>query len=122
MIDRLSPLARNVVLVVLALLFAWFCWEVRSVLNPLILGYLLAFILHPLVLRLEKRGWTRRKAVNVIFGAFAVLLVLLGLVLFFQARTLARSFSSEEGFGQKIDARIEEAIRDNQKELQWIFG
>ena len=121
MIDRLSPLARNLALLALVLLLVWFCWTVRSVLNPLILGYLLAFILHPLVLRLEKRKWTRRKAVNVIFGAFAVGLVLLGTAIFFQARSFVNSFASDEGFGKKIDARIAEAVRDHQEELQWML-
>lgn len=120
MIDRMSPLARNLSLVALCLLLGWFCWVVRSVLNPLILGYLLAFILHPLVLRLEKRGWTRRKAVNVIFGAFALGLCLMGAAVFFQARSLVTSFASDEGFGKKIDARFEEAVRDHQKEIQWL--
>jgi len=119
-IDRLSPLARNLALVALCLLLGWFCWVVRSVLNPLILGYLLAFILHPLVLRLEKRGWTRRKAVNVIFTAFAMGLFLMGAAVFFQARSLVTSFASDEGFGRKIDARFEEAVRDHQKEIQWL--
>lgn len=122
MIDRLSPLARNLALIALFLLLAWFCWVVRSVLNPLILGYLLAFILHPLVLRLEKRGWTRGKAVNVIFGTFAVGLLLLGTAVFFQGRSLVTSFASDEGFGKKIDARIDEAIQGHQKELQWLVA
>ncbi len=61
MIDRLSPTARKVVLVALFVLIGWFLWTVRSVLNPLILGYLLAFVVHPLVLKLEKRGWRRRR-------------------------------------------------------------
>ena len=60
MIDRLSPTARNIALFVVFVLIAWFCWSVRPVLNPLILGYLLAFVLHPLVLRLERRRWKRR--------------------------------------------------------------
>lgn len=122
MIDRLSPRTRNVALVALVLLLAWFFWVVRSVLNPLILGYLLAFILHPLVLRLEKRGWTRSKAVNLIFGAFAVALVLLGTAVFFQARSFVTSFASDEGFGKKIEARFEEAVRDHQKELHWLLA
>lgn len=122
MIDRLSPLARNFALVALCLLLGWFCWIVRSVLNPLILGYLLAFILHPLVLRLEKRGWSRRKAVNVIFGAFAMALCLLGAAVFFQARSFVSSFASDEGLGAKIDARFEEAVRDHQKEIQWVLA
>ena len=60
MIERLTPTWRRVALAALALLVLWFCWTVRAVLNPLILGYLLAFVLHPLVLSLERRGWNRK--------------------------------------------------------------
>jgi len=61
-LDRLSPVRRNLALAGLFALLVWFFWSVRSVLNPLILGYLLAFVVHPLVLRLERKGWRRRKA------------------------------------------------------------
>ena len=61
MIDRLSPLARNIALAVIVVLSGWFLWSVRAVLNPLLLGYILAFVLHPLVLKLEKRGWRRQR-------------------------------------------------------------
>lgn len=122
MIDRLSPLARNIALGVLFVLLAWFAWTVRSVLNPLILGYLLAFILHPLVLRLEKRGWTRRKAVNLIFTGFAIGLTLLGVAIFFQARSLTREFASDEGLGAKIEARLDEGLHKYEKEIQWVMS
>ena len=70
MLDRLSKKKRNIGLLVVLALMGWFFWTIRSVLNPLILGYLLAFVLHPAVLHLErKRGWTRPRAVNVIFLA-----------------------------------------------------
>jgi len=88
-IERLSRARRNLVLLVLFALVVWFCWIVRGVLNPLLFGYLLAYILLPLVALLERRGMSRRKAVNLIFAGGFVLgtLVLLGLV--FQLRALA---------------------------------
>lgn len=122
MIDRMSPLARNIALGVLFVLLAWFAWTVRSVLNPLILGYLLAFILHPLVLRLEKRGWTRRKAVNLIFTGFAIGLTLLGVAIFFQARSLTREFATDEGLGAKIEAKLDEGLHKYEKEIQWVMS
>ncbi len=87
MLERLSRTKRNLVLLALAAGFGWFCWTVRAVLNPLILGYLLAFILHPLVDKLISRGHSRRTAVNLIFVAgFALaLLISVGLVLQFRA-------------------------------------
>jgi predicted PurR-regulated permease PerM len=87
-LERLSPARRNLVLLALALLLAWFAWSVRTVLNPLGVGYLAAYILMPLVVRLERRGLSRRAAVNWIFvtGFGVAALVLVGLA--WQLRTL----------------------------------
>jgi len=120
-IDRLSPSARKVALVALFILVGWFLWSVRSVLNPLILGYLLAFVVHPLVLRLERKGWKRRRAVNFIFGAFAVLLTLIGLGIFFQGRGLARELASEQGLGLKVRERIEQSVEEYHDEISWLI-
>jgi predicted PurR-regulated permease PerM len=89
MLERLSRTRRNLVLLVLAGLALWFAWTVRSVLNPLLVGYLLAYMLMPLVASVERRGNSRRKAVNLIFvGGFVLaLLVLAGLA--WQVRALA---------------------------------
>jgi predicted PurR-regulated permease PerM len=89
MLERLSRSRRNFVLFLLAVLVVWFCWTVRSVLNPLLFGYLLAYIMLPLVARVEARGYSRRAAVNLIFVVGFVLgaLVLAGLV--WQVRALA---------------------------------
>ena len=121
MIERLSPSWRGVALAALALLVGWFCWNVRSVLNPLILGYLLAFVLHPLVLKLERQGWKRKRAVNFIFGAFAVLLFLIGMVVFFQGRGLVRELSSEQGLGAKVNQRIDEALESYKTQIHWVL-
>src|SRR4029077_14783325 len=80
MLERLPRARRNLVLFVLGVLAAWFAWTVRSVLNPLLCGYLLAYILLPLVARVERRGHSRRAAVNLIFvtGFVLALLVFVG--------------------------------------------
>lgn len=121
MIDSLTPRTRNIALVAVFVLLAWFLWSVRSVLNPLILGYLLAFVVHPLVLRLEKRGWKRRRAVNFIFGAFAVMLTLVALGIYFQGRGLANELASENGLGLKVRERIEQAVEEYHDELSWVI-
>jgi len=120
-IDRFHPILRNVVLAALFLLVGWFCWSVRSVLNPLILGYLLAFVVHPLVLRLEQRGWRRRKAVNFIFTAFAVGFVLLAFVIFVQGRGLARELSGEGGLQKTISERVDQALAEYKDEVNWVM-
>ena len=120
MIDRLTPTWRRVALSALFVLVLWFSWSVRSVLNPLILGYLLAFVLHPLVLKLERRGWQRKRAVNFIFGAFAVGLCLVGLLVFLQGRSLARELSSDAGLGAKINLRVDQALETYKPQIQWV--
>jgi predicted PurR-regulated permease PerM len=119
-IDRFTPAIRNFVLTIVFVLLAWFCWSVRSVLNPLILGYLLAFVVHPLVLRLESRGWRRRKAVNFIFTAFALGFVALALVIFFQGRGLARELSVEQGLRKKVSERVDQALVEYKDEINWV--
>lgn len=121
MIERLSPQWRTVALVLLAVLVGWFAWTVRSVLNPLILAYLLAFVLHPMVLTLEQRGWKRQRAVNFIFGAFAILILAIGTVGFFQGRALARDFLSEQGLGPKLSQRIDAALVTYKDEIAWVI-
>lgn len=121
MIERLSAQWRTLALILLALLVGWFAWSVRSVLNPLILGYILAFVLHPMVLKLERRGWKRQRAVNFIFGAFAILIFAIGSMAFFQSRALVRDFVSEEGLGPKLSARIDEALLKYDEEIAWVI-
>jgi len=121
MIERLSAQWRTIALVLLALLVGWFAWSVRSVLNPLILGYILAFVLHPMVLKLEIRGWKRQRAVNFIFGAFAILIFAIGSMAFFQGRGLVRDFFSEEGLGPKLSTRIDEALLKYNDEIAWMI-
>ena len=69
MFQRMQPHWRNTALAVLAVLVLWFCWTVRSALNPLGVGLLFAYMLHPMVSNLERRGFSRKVAVNLIFGA-----------------------------------------------------
>lgn len=121
MIDRLSPLSRNILLVVVFLLIGWFLWTVRTVVNPLILAYLLAFVLHPMVISLERRGWARRKAVNFIFTATALLITALAVGIFFQGRGLARELSNEAGMQLKVRQRVDQALEQYRDEINWVL-
>ena len=107
MLQRLPRLWRNVSLAIVGALTLWFLWTVRGALNPLGVGLLFAYMLHPLVGSLERRGWSRKAAVNFIFGATAVGGVLLSLALLGQARTLWNDVR-ERGVLSKIDDRLSE--------------
>ena len=121
MIDRMPPLWRNIALAALLLFLGWFLYEVRSVVNPLILGYLTAFILHPLVLWLERRRWRRRTAVNFIFATFAVMVASTLVLLWFQGKALGREFTRPDGIGHQIEARVEQALQDHSREVDWVL-
>lgn len=88
MLEQLSKERRNWVLLGLGALALWLAWSLRAVINPLLLGYLMAFIANPMVRSLESRGWQHRNAVAAVFaGSFLITgLILLGL--FLQSRSL----------------------------------
>ena len=98
MLERLSRSKRNLALGLLALGLVWFSWTVRAVLNPVILGYLSAFVLAPLVRALERRGWGRRAAANLIFLGFFIITTLLLWVVIWQGRSLVHDVGHSEAF------------------------
>lgn len=120
MLERLSPARRNLALILLAALVLWFAWTVRWVLNPFILAYLLAYVLHPLVATLERRGWTRKAAVNVIFITAGALFVLVSFALIGQTRHLVDAFSSDQEIVRGIPERIDQGLGKLQTQLvEW---
>ena len=110
MLDRLAPHKRNWVLAALAALLLWFAWSVRSAVNPLLVGLMVAYILNPLVLRLERRGWSRKLAVNVIFGGAAIGGALLSLALSWQARALWNDVVIERQSFERIRDELGELV------------
>ncbi|TAJ23355.1 MAG: AI-2E family transporter [Planctomycetota bacterium] len=109
MLERLSPTRRNLALLVLFALVLWFAWTIRAVLNPLLLGYLCAYILHPLVVRLEARGFKRRTAVNLIFLVGFLGCGLLALGLWTQGRSLARDVLQNATLADQLKGQFESA-------------
>lgn len=110
MLERLSKTHRNLALLVIGALLIWFSWTVRSVLNPLILGYLLAFILRPLVQKLQDRGMGRRPAVNIIFVTFGMVLLIVGGAVFIQARQFVENQIVHVKDGDDLFTRAENNI------------
>ncbi len=119
MIERLSKTKRNIALAVIASLVIWFSWTVRSVLNPLLLGYILATMLHPMVGTLEARGWSRRASVNLIFASFSVLLAGVGVGVYVQGRAL-----TQDVFDSDVDllGRVEDAFNTFIEEHPTLFA
>jgi predicted PurR-regulated permease PerM len=108
MIERLPRVWRNVALLVLAALVLWFCWSIRAVINPLLIGYLCAYILHPAVQKLEDRGFSRRSAVLLIFLGGFVLAAGIGFGTFIQTKKLVQEVVTNEDVREKISTQFEE--------------
>ncbi len=117
----MSPRYRNLMLALVAVALLGFAWYVRSVLNPLIAAYFLAFVLHPLVLQLQNYGWSRKRAVNTIFVTAILLLGSVGLGIGGQALHYSQTVSNEgwrdeqiakvDSFLERHEARVKE-VRD----------
>jgi predicted PurR-regulated permease PerM len=108
MIERLPRLWRNAALLLLAALVLWFCWTIRAVINPLLIGYLCAYILHPAVQKLEDRGFSRRSAVLLIFLGGFLLAAGIGFGLFIQSKKLVQEVVTNEAVREKISTQFEE--------------
>ena len=126
MLERLDKTKRNVGLAAVAALLLWGGWSVRGVLNPLFLGYLLAYILRPSVRGLEQRGLGRRAAVNVIFSVFAAVVTITLVGLTFQAqqaceRLVAESRSGHDPFAV-AEERIDSVLEGASDWLHDMFG
>ena len=96
MLRKISPRTRNGLLALVGILLLAFAWMVRSVLNPLIAAYFLAFVLHPLVLRLQNYGWSRKRAVNTIFLTAFLVFGSVSFGIGVQAIQYSQAVSSEE--------------------------
>ncbi len=121
-LERSTPFFRNVVLLGLAFVVLWFLWSVRGVLNPLILGYLLAFIATPVVRRLKQRGLSHGAAVFVIFVGAALATCVLAAGLAYQGWHLTREVigeteSGEPGLVERLEKRVQGALEGTERRL-----
>lgn len=119
MLERLSPTVRNLLLAGLGVGLCAFAWSVRSVLNPLIAAYFLAYAIHPMVIALQRRrGFSRAAAVNTIFGLFffAVLITLVGLGL--QANRLVRSLPD---LAENVEGSLDAWIAEHPAAVSWVL-
>ena len=116
--ENLTPVRRNLLLAVVGALFLWFVWSIRAVVNPLLLGYLAAYILHPMVLKLERCGLRRRRAVAVIFlGGFVTAVLITGVVVL-QGQALVRDVVGNE----KVRGEISGALESSRTRVNDLLG
>jgi predicted PurR-regulated permease PerM len=121
MVQILPRSRRNAALLVLLVLVLWFCWTVRAALNPLLLAFLFAYMLHPMVLSLERRGWSRKRAVNLIYASAFAFAVLASFGLVLQARSLWINLVREKGMLETLEARLTDAMSDLERwSTEWL--
>lgn len=129
MLERLPRNRRNIGLALVAVLVLWFAWSIRSVINPLILGYMLAAIVVPIVRGLTKRGWSHRTSVVVVFAGATLMSLLLAVGMVVQMRFLVADLmphlrtgevsESSEGRASAGDTAEDEAgARDETEETE----
>ncbi|HEY3282977.1 MAG TPA: AI-2E family transporter [Armatimonadota bacterium] len=116
-LDRYNwrELAVGVVLVFLA---ASLLWRVRGALPPFIIAAVLAIILNPLILRIEKDGWPRARAVIAVFLVFfaltsAMLLTLVPIIID-QTSDLVGSFP---GYYKAANQQVERISKNRLNKL-----
>jgi predicted PurR-regulated permease PerM len=79
---RLEVPPRTIATVAFGLLLIWLLIKLSTVLIQVLLALLLTAALDPLVTRLERRGWTRTRAVGVLLlGTFAIIAAVLALAI-----------------------------------------
>ena len=69
--DARGWLLKGLIFIVLA----YVAYVVRDIWVPLLLAFLLATVLDPVVDRLEMRGWSRSAAAALIYSGFLIVLV-----------------------------------------------
>ena len=121
MLERLTPSWRNAILILLGALAVWFCWTVRAVLNPLIAAYFMAYVVHPMVLRLERRGFARRAAVNIIFIGVLFLTLTVSGVAFFQGRGLVKEVARKDGIFVTVEQSLDAFVSEYEDKLRWVL-
>ena len=67
--------------VVATVILAVFIWRISGILLPFVLAFVLAYFLHPCVVRLERLKYSRTVATTLIVGAFCLFIVGLFLIL-----------------------------------------
>lgn len=80
--DLVAVLRRSWHYILLALLCLWLLHRVRAVLGPFIVGLVLAYIVDPWLDRLERRGWSRDRAIVYVFLVALAVCLVVGAVVF----------------------------------------
>lgn len=110
-----KKLVRQSILVISVFALCYFLWQVRSGLYPFIIGFIMAYILNPLVCFFEHKGVRRAWAIMLVY-------ILLFILLFFALSQLLPLLLRElEGFARdlpQISNQIEASVNHFQLEYE----
>ena len=99
-------------------LFAAFLWLFREILPPFIVGIVVAYLLQPLVQRLEVRGLERVWGTSVILSAFMLAVMVLAIVIVPVAlRELASFLDALPGYAERLLTLADPYIADLREAL-----
>ncbi|MBD3176959.1 MAG: AI-2E family transporter, partial [Armatimonadia bacterium] len=106
-IDLVDLVRRYWHYIALVAVTAWLIYQVRSILGPFIIGILAGYILDPALDRLERKGWSRSRAVAFVFMLGFLLLAVAVLVLVPLLITQIQSLADTVGdTAEKIEAWV----------------
>ncbi len=107
-LDLLNIVRREWHHLALIALAVWLLYQVRAILGPFLIGILAGYIMDPALDRLERRGWSRSRAVSFVFllaflGIAIALLVFIPLLIT-QGQSLAATIGHS---AEAIDAWVQ---------------
>ena len=106
--------SRTLILLVLLALAAWAVWLVRDVLPPFLIALALAWLLDPLLDRMQRRGVPRWVALALTFAGFLALFA--AAVLFVVPRAAAQAgelLGNLDGYLRRLGEAVDVWTRDN---------
>jgi predicted PurR-regulated permease PerM len=112
------PLSQTIFWSVAFLIFLGLIWLLKGVLLPFVLGALIAYLLNPVVGRLEKLGMARRGAVLLMLGSFfTVLTIFLAILLPILLREAMAFLDAAPGYVTYLWAKVQPMIVAVQERL-----
>jgi len=111
---------------VAVLLVAWLLHRVRAILLPFVLGAVIAYLLNPMIDRLERRKWSRTQAIWTVFGVFLLVFVLAALLLLpaliDQARDVIANYDELVGEARRLVVEAQDTVEGWQTVLGIVPG
>jgi predicted PurR-regulated permease PerM len=108
------------------LLVVWLLHRVRAILLPFVVGAVIAYLLNPMIDRLERRKWSRAQAIWTVFGVFLLVFVLAALLLLpaliDQARGVIANYDELVGEARRLVVEAQDTVEGWQTVIGIVPG